>query len=194
MEVWADGLDDLGPAHDGTDGEAIADTLSHHDEVGLDVEGIDAPEVGAGAPEARLDLVGDQEYPPLVQDLLYPLEVAGRRLDKPAHLLYDRAHVVGAAEVAPALMLAEPATQGVGILRVRHVQCRARGRAPVALARYAHRRERAAVVGAAKGYDLARVPVARGEEERCLVRLTPAHGKKGFLLTGDRGELYESFG
>jgi hypothetical protein len=49
---------------------------------------LDAPEVIAGSSEGGLDLVGDQEYPRLVQDLLYPLEVAWRSLDKAADALY----------------------------------------------------------------------------------------------------------
>jgi hypothetical protein len=109
----------------GADGEAVANALSHHHKIRLDVEGLDAPEVVPCAPEACLDLVGDQEHAPLVQNLLDPLEVAWRRLDKAPHplyrlgderghvacglLLYDRAHVVGTAQVAPALVFAEPA-------------------------------------------------------------------------------------
>src|SRR5215213_10769432 len=88
VEVRGDGVYYLRPSHHRPDREPVPQSLSHRDEVRLHVEGFDPPEVAAGAPEGGLHLVGDQEYAGLVQDLLYPLEVSRRRLDKPADTLY----------------------------------------------------------------------------------------------------------
>ena len=210
VEVGGDGFDHLGPSDDGADGEAVAEALGHHDHVRLHVEGVDAPEVLAGPPEARLDLVGDQEYPRLVQDLFYPLEVAGRRIDETAYaldglgdesrdvargLLLDHGpHVVGAKEVAASLVAAKGAAERVRVAGVGHVEGRARGRAPGALARYAHRHEGRAVVGGTEGDDLAGVAVARREKKRRLVRLRAAAHEEGLLLARDRGEVDQLLG
>src|SRR5215210_6725168 len=171
VEVRGDGFDYLGPSDDGADGETVAEALGHHDHVRLHVEGVDAPEVIPGPPEARLDLVGDQEYPRLIQDALYPLEVAGRRVDETTDaldglrdkrrdvarslLLHDGPHVVGAQEVAVSLVSAQGAAEPVRVAGVGHVEGRARGRAPGALPRYTHCHEGRAVVGGAEGDDLA---------------------------------------
>jgi hypothetical protein len=210
VEVRGDGLDHLGPADDGADGQTVTEALGHHDHVGLDIEGVDAPEVLACAPEARLDLVGDQKYPRLVQDLLYPLEVARRRLDETSDaldglgdkrrdvarglLFYNSAHVVRAQEVAAALVSAQGAAEPVRIAGVGHVEGRARGRAPGTLARYAHRHEGRAVIGRTEGYDLAGLAVARREKQRRLVRLRAAADEENLLLAGDGGEIYELLG
>src|SRR5215210_4482476 len=210
VEVRGDGFDYLGPADDGADGETVSEALGHHDHVRLHVEGVDAPEVLAGAPEARLDFVGDQEYPRLVQNTLYPLEVAWRRLDETTDaldglgdkrgdvagglLLHYGPHVVRAQEVAATLVAAERAAQAVRVAGVGHVEGRARGRAPGTLARYAHGHEGRAVVGGTEGDDLTGLAVARGEKKRGLVSLRATADEERLFLARDRGEIYELLG
>src|SRR5215207_3548432 len=210
VEIRGDGLDYFGPADDGADGEAVSEAFGHHDHVWLHIEGFDAPEVLPGSPEARLDLVGDQEYPRPVQNTLYPFEVARRRLyetpdaldglgDKRGDiasglLLHDGAYVVRAQEVAAALVAAQGAAESVRVAGVGHIEGRARGRAPRTLASYAHRHEGRAVVRGTEGDDLAGLAVARREKERGLVRLRAAADEESLLLTRDRGQLHELLG
>ena len=60
MLVWAYGVYDLRPSHHRAYGQTIAQPFGHDDEVWLDVERLDAPEVAAGTPEGSLNLVGDE--------------------------------------------------------------------------------------------------------------------------------------
>jgi hypothetical protein len=206
VERWRLGATDSTSSY----GEAVAEALGQHDHVRLDVECVYAPEVGAGAPETRLDLVRNEEYAPLIQNPLDPLEVPGRRLDEAPNTLYglgderrdvpggllldDRPHVVGAQEVASPFVPAQGAAQLIRVAGVGDVEGGAARRAPGALAGYAHRHEGAAVVGGAQGYYFAGVPITRREQERRLVRLRAAPHEKDLLLARDRGEFDQLLG
>src|SRR5215210_3557139 len=180
VEVRRDGLDNLRPPHHRADREPVTQALRPCNEVRFDAVSLYAPEVVSGPPKGGLDFVGDQEYPRLVQDLLYPLEVARRRLYKPADPLYrlrdERGHmtrglrldespqVIRAEQVAPRLVPAERAAVLVGVRQVLNVERGVARGAPGALAGDSHRREGSAVVGGAQGHYLAR-PTVPGREE-----------------------------
>ena len=84
-EVVADleGVGDLGAGDEGAQRPAVGDALGHGHDVGLDAVVLDGEEL-AGAPEAALHLVGDEQDALVVEDLLDGLEVAGRRHDDAA--------------------------------------------------------------------------------------------------------------
>ena len=97
-EVVADleGVGDLGARGEGAQRPAVGDALGHGDDVGLDAVVLDGEQL-AGAPEAALHLVGDEERcPPSSRICLTRLEVAGRRHDDAA-LAHHRLGDEGAA-------------------------------------------------------------------------------------------------
>ena len=67
-----------GAGDGGAEREAVGDPLGQDHDVRLDAEVLDGEDL-AGAPEARLHLVGDEEDAVAVEDLLHPPEVARRR-------------------------------------------------------------------------------------------------------------------
>ena len=61
VQRFAEYLRDVRPSDDGAEGEAIADALGHHHDVGLDAVALEAPEVLSCARESRLHFVGDAQ-------------------------------------------------------------------------------------------------------------------------------------
>src|SRR6266513_165583 len=74
---------DFGAASDGGDGHATAERLRHGDQIRRDAE-MFGSEPFAGAGEAGLHFVGDEENAVLATDALQQLEIAGRRNDEAA--------------------------------------------------------------------------------------------------------------
>src|SRR5713226_4395625 len=79
----AGGVHDFGAAGDGGDGHAAAERFRHSDQIRLDAE-MFGGEPFAGAGEAGLDFVGDEEDAVLAADVLQQLEIAGRGNDEAA--------------------------------------------------------------------------------------------------------------
>src|SRR5258708_7489359 len=79
----AGGVHDFGAAGDGGDGHASAKGFRHGDEIGLDAE-MFGGEPFAGAGEAGLHFVGDEENAVLAADVLQQLEVVARGNDEAA--------------------------------------------------------------------------------------------------------------
>ena len=74
----AQAVGDLRAGDGGAEREAVGDPLGQHHDVRLDAEVLDGEHL-AGAAEAGLHLVGDEEDAVAVEDFLDALEVAGRR-------------------------------------------------------------------------------------------------------------------
>ena len=133
---------------------AVGDALGHGHDVGLDAVVLDGEQL-AGAPEAALDLVGDEEDALLVEDLLDALEVAVRRHDDAAlahHRLGDEgadvAREVQAGDLADAARAEQVALVGrglgeaaVAVRRGREGDARHVGAAALLAARVAGHRE-----------------------------------------------------
>ena len=77
------GVHDFGAAGDGGDRHAAAERFRHRDEVGLDAE-VFGGEPFAGAREAGLDFVGNEEDAVLAADGVERFEVVARRDDEAA--------------------------------------------------------------------------------------------------------------
>src|SRR5215471_6063736 len=69
------------------EGQAVGDSLGHRHDVRLDSPVLDAPPLPAGAAEAGLDLVADEDPAVLLDDADGDLEVLRRRRDEPADAL-----------------------------------------------------------------------------------------------------------
>ena len=65
----------------------VRDPLGHRHDLGLDAAVLDAPPLAAGAAEAGLHLVADEDAAVLPDDLDRDLEVLLRRRDEPADAL-----------------------------------------------------------------------------------------------------------
>ena len=87
---------DLGPAEHARERQAVGDRLRDADQVGLDARVLD-PEEPAGAAEARLHLVDDQDDPVAVADRADTFDELGRRDDEPAFALHRLEHDRGDA-------------------------------------------------------------------------------------------------
>ena len=67
--------------------QAVRDALGHRHDVGLDAPVLDAPHLAAGAAEAGLHLVADEQAAVLADDVDRDLEVLRRRRDEAADAL-----------------------------------------------------------------------------------------------------------
>src|SRR5712691_5839646 len=81
--AYTGGVHDLGAAGDRGDGHATAQGFRHGDQIRLNAE-MFGGEPFAGASEAGLHFVGDEENAVVAADVLQQLEVAGRRNDEAA--------------------------------------------------------------------------------------------------------------
>src|SRR5467141_1516973 len=79
----AGGVHDFGAAGDRGDGHATAERLGHSDQIGLDAE-MFGGEPFAGAGEAGLHFIGDEENAVFAADILEELEIIARRNDEAA--------------------------------------------------------------------------------------------------------------
>ncbi len=90
---------DLGPAEHARERQAVGDRLRDADQVGLDAGVLDREEL-AGAAEAGLHLVGDEDDPVAVAEPANPCEELGRRNVEAAlalhRLEHDRGNGLGA--------------------------------------------------------------------------------------------------
>src|SRR6266436_4583103 len=83
QSAYAWGVHDFCAAGDGSDGHASAQRLRHGDEIRLDTE-MFGGEPFAGAGEARLHFIGDEENAVFAANILQQLEIIARRNDEAA--------------------------------------------------------------------------------------------------------------
>ena len=115
VERWSPGLiggGDFGARGEGAQRESVGDALGGDQNVGIDAVVLDGEHL-AGAGEAGLDFVGDEENAVLVENFLYFFEVVWRR-DDDAAFAHDRlgdecGHVAGSGE-------ADDVVDGLGAL------------------------------------------------------------------------------
>ena len=197
------------PYHAGH-GQAVAETLGERQEVGRDPVGLIAPEVLAGPPPPRLDLVADVEDVVLVEHLLQPAVEAVGRGGKPTNAL-DRlgdetGHVArggDAQQVAQILFarfgvvlvreVTERAAIHVAALHIDRVERRQRGRRPRAIAGDGNSRVGLAVVAVAHRQHLVRLAVLGGHHQRRVVGLGAGVGEEDFGI-GDAGQPCDLLG
>ncbi len=204
-----EGAGELAGGDRGADGHAVAHAFGAGDDVGNHFPVLDAEPVLAGASEAGLHFVGDEQAAIFFDGGEDNLEIFGRRGDESADALDglgdergDLAagagldeifYVVGAGHAAVGIAEAERATVAVGIDGVRYAHADDAGFAPRGLRGHGFGQRRAAGIGVAQPHNVVGAGGHAREQDGGFVGFAAGIGEEALLQSAGR-DLGDFFG
>src|SRR5690348_16608593 len=193
------GAGEFGGGDGGADGHAVAHAFGAGNDVRDDLPMLDAEPVLAGAGEAGLHFIGDEEPAVFLDGVEDDFEVFGGRSDEAADAL-DRFgdeggdvaagaglneifDLVGAGHAAIGILQSQRAAITIGANRVGHADADYPGGAPRALSRDGLGERGGAGIAVAQSDDVERAGGHAGQQEGGFVGLGAGIGEEGFLQT-----------